>query len=248
MTCQTGQVDDTSSGGPHQGQETLGDPDGAQPVDVHHGLVLGQRAPLRLCERRHARVVHHRPQLCSTQTQTKVSGLAFTTTHSSVQHRHRPRSVGFHHRPQLCSTETQTKVSGLSPPPTALFNTDTEQGQRAFTTTHSSVQHRHRPRSAGCHHHPQLCSTQTQTKVSGLSPPPTALFNTDTDQGQRAFTTAHSSVQHSHRPRSVDFHHRPQLCSTQPQTKVSGLSPPPIALFNTGTDQGQWDFIFQRKQ
>ena len=146
MTCHTGQVDDTSSGGPHQGQETLGDPDGAQPVDVHHGLVLGQRAPLRLCERRHARVVHYRPQFCSTKAQTKVSGLS---PHSSVQQRHRPRSVGFHHSPQLCSTKAQTKVSGLSPPPTDLFNTGTDQGQWAFTTAHSSVQQRHRPRSVG---------------------------------------------------------------------------------------------------
>ena len=184
---------------------------------------------------------HHRPQLCSTQAQTKVSGLspppialfntgtdqgqwAFTTAHSSVQHRHRPRSVGFHHRPQLCSTQAQTKVSGLSPPPTALFNTGTDQGQWAFTTAHSSVQHGHRPRSVGFHHRPQLCSTQAQTKVSGLSPPPTDLLNTGTDQGQWAFTTAHSSVQHRHRPRSVGFHHRLQLCSTLAQTKVSGLS------------------------
>ena len=44
-------------------------------------------------------------------------------------------------------------------------------------------------------------STQTQTKVSGLSPPPTALPNTDADQGERAFTTAHSSVEHRHIPR-----------------------------------------------
>ena len=300
MTCHTGQVDDTSSGGPHQGQETLGDPDGAQPVDVHHGLVLGQRAPLRLCERRHARVVHHRPALfntgtdqallCSTQAQTKVSGLsppptalfntgtdqgqwAFTTAHS------------FHHRPQLCSTQAQTKVSWLSLPPIALFNTGTDQGQwglshrpptssvglstqfntgtdqgqcqLAFTTAHqallntgtvrpSSAQHRHRPRSVGFHHRPQICSTQAQTNVSGLSPPPTALFNTGTDQGNWAFTTAHSSVQHRHRPRSVGFHHRPQLCSAQ--TKVSELSPPPTALLNTGTDQGQWAFSFQQNQ
>ena len=118
----------------------------------------------------------------------------FTTAHSSVQHRHRPRSVGFHHRPQLCSTQAQTKVSGLSPPPTDLFSTGADQGQWAFTTAHSSVQHRHRPRSVGFHHRPQLCSTQSQTKVSALSPPPTALFNTDQSQ------------------RSLGFHHRPQLC------------------------------------
>ena len=118
----------------------------------------------------------------------------FTTAHSSVQHRHRPRSVGFHHRPQLCSTQAQTKVSGLSPSPTDLLNTVTDQGQRAFTTAHSSVQHRHRPTSVGFHHRPQLCSTQSQTKVSALSPPPTALFNTDQSQ------------------RSLGFHHRPQLC------------------------------------
>ena len=69
LTWQTGQVDDATSGGPHQGQETLGDPDGAEPVDVHHGLVLRHRAPLRIGKRRHPGIVHHRPQICPRERQ-----------------------------------------------------------------------------------------------------------------------------------------------------------------------------------